>query len=103
MLQLFFVVQEQDQEFGKDAFEQLGCSLDYSSRLVYVKQLMIPLVLGKEVTVGPKETAQVALQAKYTLTSYQSLLDSQGRTMIFMYPTDKCSAFYPVVTQFVAN
>ena len=34
--------------FGKDAFDQLGCWLDYQNRMVNVKQLTTPLVLQKK-------------------------------------------------------
>ena len=56
---------------------------------------MIPLDLEKGVQIPANMTTQIILQPKYTPASYQTQLDFQGKTIIFVDPRDKYIAFNP--------
>ena len=86
--------------FRKDAFNQLGCWQDYTNRMVYVKQLTIPLVLEKGVTILANITTQIKLQPKYIPKSYQKKPGFQSKAMISVDLFDKYSVFCPLVPHF---
>ena len=68
------------------------------TEIVYIKQLMIPLVVEKiQIPLG--KTTTITLLPKYT-TSYHIQLNFQGKTM---NPYGKHSAFYSSVAHFEAN
>ena len=47
--------------FGKYAFNQLGCWQDYTNRIVYIKQLRVPLALKKDLTIPATMTHDIFL------------------------------------------
>ena len=49
---------------------------------------MIPLAFEKVVSIPPNKIEQI-LQPKYTTNSFQTQLNFQGRTMVFVDPVDK--------------
>ena len=71
--------------------------------MVHIKQLSTPLVLQKEVIILHNKTPQVMLQPKYAAPFYQTMLDFQGPTMIFIDQFDKYSPFYTILVQFETN
>ena len=70
---------------------------------MYIKQLRIPLVLNKCVTIPDNMNTQIKLQPKYPAVSFQVKFDFQGKTIISGYPADKYHAFYPLIVQCEAN
>ena len=64
---------------------------------------MMPLVLEKGVSIPANMTTHITLQSKYTPTSYQTQVDFQGKTMIFVDPVDRHITFYPFVICFEAK
>ena len=77
-----------------------GCT----NRLVYVKQLSIPLSIEKEVRLPPpNKILQVMLQPIYTPTLLKAMLNFQAKIMIFVDPLDKNILLYLSVVQFEAK
>ena len=57
----------------------------------------------KAVTIPPSKTMQITFQHKYTPTSYQTQLDFQGTSIIFVDTVDTYNAFYLIVIKFEAK
>ena len=86
--------------FGKSALDQFGCWQDYTDRIVCIKQMTIPKVLEKGVATPANMTTQITLQLKYSQTSFQTPINFQGETMIFVDLIGKCSVFCQLLACF---
>ena len=68
-----------------------------------VRQLLIPLVMEKEIQIPSGKSILITRSSKYTTTSYYTILDFQGRPLILVIPFDKNSSFYLLVVYFEAK
>ena len=54
--------------FVQDSFHQVGCWQDYTYRIVYMKQQMIPLVVVKAIQITPDENPLITMLPNYKAT-----------------------------------
>ena len=71
-------------------------------RIVYIKQQMMPLVVDKDIQIPP-DTTVITLQPRNSTTSFETRFACHGKTLIFVGPLEKYSAFSLIIVHFEAN
>jgi hypothetical protein len=88
---------------GKDVLDQLEGIHDFRNEHIYLLLSTLPLKIPEPITLAPRQKFNSIIQLKTDLFPLIDFPTIEGRSIVWIYPSDKAFHFRPVISNFCNN